>query len=250
MSAPLELARRREVSTLFRDSLATYWSHFWTFVALAAAIVVPVELVVQGIGQGQLTATYDAELTVAETVISALVTYLVITPLITAICIHALLQLADGGKPAAGRALVAGFEAFTPVFFAVVLAALGIAIGLLALVVPGIYLFVRWYFVPQAVVLAGDRGPDALRRSSAGTQGFWWRTFGLIVLAQVAMLVPTLLLASPFTAIADSTDQAVWALVGTIVTEIVTAPFIAIYATLLWFDLGARRSEPAAPPTP
>lgn len=242
MSSPLELARRRDVSTLFRDALATYWAHLWTFMALAAAIVVPVEIVVQGIGQEQLTAAYDAELTVAETVISAVVTYLVITPLIAAICIYALLQASDGGKPAARQALVSGFEAFTPLFFAVALAAIGIAIGLLALVVPGLYVFVRWFFVPQAIVLAGDRGPAALQRSAAATQGFWWRTFGLVVLAQIATLLPTLLLLAPFTAIAENTDRAVWALVGTIATEIVTAPFIAIFATLLWFDLEARRA--------
>jgi hypothetical protein len=237
----LQLSRQRDVTALFRDALVIYGSHLWTFLALAAVIVIPVELVVQGIGMEQLTAGYDAKLTVSETVIGGLVTFLVITPLITAICIHALRHLAEGGRPVAREALVAGFEAFTPLFFAVALAAAGIALGLVILVVPGIYVFVRWFFVPQTVVLEGDRGPAALARSSAATQGFWWRTFGLIVLAQVITLVPTLLIGAPFTSIADSTDRAVWNLVGTIVTEMVTAPFVAIFATLLWFDLCARR---------
>ena len=241
----LQLSRQRDVTALFRDSLVTYWSHLGTFLALAATIVVPVELVVRGIGQEQFTAGFDAKLTVAETAIGGLVTFLVITPLITAICIHALRNVADGGKPAAREALMSGFEAFTPLFLALALAAAGIALGLLALVVPGVYLFVRWFFVPQAVVLEGDRGPAALTRSAALTQGFWWRTLGLIVLAQLAMLIPTLVLGAPFTSIAESSDRAVWALAGTVVTEIVTAPFIAIYATLLWFDLRARRAEVA-----
>lgn len=240
----LQLSRRRDVTTLFRDALVTYWSHLWTFLAVAAVIVIPVELVVQGVGMEQLTSGYDAKLTVSETVIGALVTFLVITPLITAICIHVLRHVAEGGKPAAREAFVAGFEAFTPLFFAVAIAAAGIALGLVALVVPGIYLFVRWFFVPQAVVLEGARGPDALARSSAATQGFWWRTFGLVVLAQLATLIPTFILGAPFTSFADSTDRAVWELVGTIVTEIVTAPFVAIFATLLWFDLGARAEAP------
>lgn len=242
MSVQLELARRRDVTSLFRDALATYWSHFGVFVALAAAIVIPVELVVQGIGQEQLTAAYDPDIAPAETIITALVTYLVITPLITAICIFALLRMADGEKPAARQSLVSGFEAFTPLFFAVAIAAIGIAVGLLALIVPGIYLFVRWFFVPQAVVLEGDRGTAALTRSAAMTQGFWWRTLGLVLLAQIVALLPTLVLASPFASLAESTDRAVWALVGSMVTEIVTAPFIAIFSTLLWFDLGSRRS--------
>lgn len=243
----LQLSRRRDVTTLFRDALVTYWSHLWTFLALAAVVVIPVKLVVQGIGMEQLTSGYDSKLTVSETVIGGLVTFLVITPLITAICIHALRHLADGGKPVAREAFVAGFEAFTPLFLALALAAVGIALGLIALVLPGIYLFVRWFFVPQAVVLEGARGTDALARSSAATQGFWWRTLGLVILSQVATLIPTLVLGAPFTAIAESSDRAAWSLIGTIVTEIVTAPFVAIFATLLWFDLGARAETRPGP---
>ena len=64
------------------------------------------------------------------------------------------------------------------------LAALGILLGLL-LIVPGIYLFVRWYFVPQAVVLEGAHGAGALRASGRLVEGAWWRTLGLIVLVNL-----------------------------------------------------------------
>ena len=103
------------------------------------------------------------------------------SPPITAICIHALRSIASGDRPRASQAFLSGFEAFTPLFFAVVLAALGIAAGFALLVVPGIYLFVRWFFVPQAVVIENARGWQALVRSSGVVQGFWWRTFGLVI---------------------------------------------------------------------
>jgi hypothetical protein len=238
----LQLTQQREPGALLRDTFAVYWAHFWTFLALGAAIVVPVELIVQGIGQEQLTAAYDASLTLAEQLIPMLVGFLVIVPLITAICIYALQHIAAGGSPGARSALVSGFEAFTPIFFAVLLAAAGIALGLLALIVPGIYLFVRWYFVPQAVVLEGDRGVAALQRSSRLTQGFWWRTFGLVALVNVITILPALLLTAPFAAIAESSDRAIWALIGSMATESVTAPFVALYSTLLWYDLRARRA--------
>jgi hypothetical protein len=236
----LHLAHPRDISALFRDSLAIYRAHFWTFLALAAAIVVPVELIVQGIGMEQLTAGYDSTPTLAEMVVPTLVSFLVATPLITAVCIYALRHIAEGGRPGAGEALVSGFEAFAPLFVAVALAALGIALGLL-LIVPGIYLFVRWYFVPQTVVLDGARDVTALRRSSELTQGFWWRTLGLIVLVNLAAIVPGLLLIAPFGAIAESTDRALWSLIGSMLTETLTAPFVALLSTLLYFDLRARR---------
>ena len=112
----------------------------------------------------------------------------------------------------------------------------------LALIVPGVYLAVRWYFVPQAVVIEGARGPQALARSGLAVTGFWWRVFGLVLLANVAVAIPGFILLTPFTAIAESTDRAVWSLVGSAVTTSVTTPFVALYSTLLYYDLLARRA--------
>jgi hypothetical protein len=241
----LELRRPRDVGGLFRDSLAIYFRHLWLFLALSAAVVVPVHLAVQGIGLEMLTSSYDESLDVADLLVPSVVEFLVVIPIITAIGIYALDAIARGERPRPGPVLVAGFEAFTPLFAAVVLAALGIAIGLLALIVPGVFLAVRWFFVPQAVVIEGARGPDALRRSGAIVHGFWWRTFGLLLLANVAIGIPGLLLQSPFTGIAENTDRAVWELVGSIVTTSVTAPFIALFGTFLYYDLLARRTHSA-----
>ena len=126
-SSRLHLAHPRDLTALFRDSLAVYWTHFWTFLAIGAAIVVPVELIVGGIGQEQLTAGYDSTTSVQETIVPTLVSFLVVAPLISAICIYALLNVAEGGQPKAREALIAGFEMFTPLFFAVALATAGTA---------------------------------------------------------------------------------------------------------------------------
>ena len=238
----IELQRARDISALFGDSLRVYGGHFGVFIALSAAVVVPAAVVVQGIGLEQLTASYDDTPTLAQAAVPTVVGFLVVTPLVTAICIHALRSVAAGERIGAREALVAGFEAFTPLFFAVVLAALGIALGFLALIIPGIYLAVRWFFVPQAVVIDGERGPGALTRSSAVVQGFWWSTLGLVIVVNLAVAIPALIVSAPFTAIADSTDRAIWSLAGTIVAECVTAPFAALFSTFLYYDLQARRS--------
>jgi hypothetical protein len=236
----IELARPRDITALFGESLGVFFRHAPVFFVLSAAVVVPVELAVEGIGMEQLTAAYDDDPALATAVVPTLVSFLVVSPLITAICIHALHAVAEGRKPRAGESFVSGFEEFTPIFFAVLIAAVGIGLGLL-LVIPGIYLWVRWFFVPQAVVVEGARGPHALGRSSAVVRGFWWRTFGLIVMVTLAASLVGILLATPFTAIAASTDRAVWSLVGTICAECVTAPFVALFSTLLYYDLRARR---------
>jgi hypothetical protein len=238
----LRLRQPRDVATLFRDTLAVFGRHAWLFILLSAAVVVPAELIVEGVGLEMLTSSYDDSPSIPEALVPTIVEFLVVTPIIAAICIYALHQIADGDRPSAGQVLIAGFEAFTPLFAAVVLAAAGIALGFVALIVPGVYLAVRWYFVPQAVVIEGARGPLALSRSSLLVTGSWWRTFGLVLLAQLAIAIPSFLLLAPFNAIAANTDRAVWVLVGSAVTTSVTTPFVALYSILLYYDLRARKA--------
>jgi hypothetical protein len=240
----LQLRQPRDVGGLFGDALRVFAGHAWLFILVSAAVVVPVEIAVEGIGLEMLTGAYDESPPLVQSIAPTVVGFLVITPIITAICIYALQSIAGGERPSAGQVMVAGFEAFTPLFGAVVLAALGIALGFAALIVPGVYLAIRWYFVPQTVVIEGARGPAALSRSSEIVQGFWWRTLGLVVLANVAVAIPGVLLLAPFSAIAASTDEAVWALIGTILATSVTTPFVALYSTLLYYDLLARRTSP------
>jgi hypothetical protein len=238
----IRLEQPRDVRALLRDSFTVYLRHFGTFLALGALVVVPSQVIVGGIGLEQLSADYDdTSPTWAETSIAAAVAYLVVAPLITAICVHALRSVAGGGSPGAREAIVKGFESFAPIFFAVLLAAAGIAIGLFLLIVPGVYLFVRWYFVPQAVVLEGARNAAALRASSRLVAGAWWRTFGLVVLVNVLVALVIVVLGAPFTLLADTTDRALWALSGQIVATSVTQPFIALFSTFLYYDLRERK---------
>jgi hypothetical protein len=237
----IPLEQPRDVRALLRDSFTVYLRHFGTFLALGALVVVPSQVIVGGIGLEQLTADYDdTSPSWAETSIAAAVAYLVVAPLITAICVHALRSVAGGGAPGAREAIVKGFEAFAPIFFAVLLAAAGIALGLL-LIVPGIYLFVRWYFVPQAVVLEGARNAAALRASSRLVAGAWWRTFGLVLVVNLLVALAIFVLGAPFTVLADTTDRALWALSGNILATSVTQPFIALFSTFLYYDLRERK---------
>jgi hypothetical protein len=241
----LDLERTRDIPTLFRDALAVYGRNLPAFLGISAAIVVPVQLIVSGVGLEQLASSYDRTPPPVEAIVPTAVSFLIIAPLVTAACIHALRAVAEAGSPRAGTALVEGLEAFRPLFFAILLEAGGIAVGLAALVLPGIYLTIRWFFVPQAVVLDGRRGTKALGGSGEVVEGFWWRTFGIVILANLAASLPGFFLAAPFAALAEQAGREVYALVGSMAAEIVTAPFVALLSTLLYYDLRARRRAPA-----
>lgn len=244
-SPGLDLGRPRDVGQLFRDALLLYARHFGLFLLIAAAVVAPVQLVVSGIGLEELTSAYRDDNSLARSGIPTAVSFLVTTPLITAAIIAALGALAKGERPQAGRSLQAALDVFAPLFAAVLLAAAGIALGLLAFVLPGIYVAVRWYFVTQTVAVEGARGRAALVASWDIVQDAFWRTLAILLLANLAATVPGILILTPLTAAAEALDREAVLLVGEIVAESLTTPFVALVTTLLYYDLRTRKAAVA-----
>lgn len=240
----LDLAKPRGIGDLLGDALGIYFRNFPTIFAIALAVVIPVQLIVAGIGLEELTSGYRETDSTAELLIPTVVSYLVVAPLMIAATIHVLQRLAEGERPHAGRSIQAGLDVFAPAFLAVLLAGLGIALGLVLLILPGIYVAVRWYFVAQAVVIDNARSTEALRASWRLTNGFWLRTFGVILLANIVAFLPASLLVLPLQALAESADRQAISLAGMILTEALTAPFVALVSTLLFFDVRTRRSAP------
>jgi hypothetical protein len=244
----LDLARRRSAGELLRESLELIVRDLRAFAGIALAVVVPVELVFSGVGLGQLWGEYEREPEPAGGALRFAVAYLVSAPLLAAMTIHAVLEAAEGRPPSARRSIARGLDAFAPLFLAILLAAIGIAAGLMLLVAPGVFLAVRWYFVPQTATVELQRGADALRRSWQLVEGSWWRVFGIALLASVASGVPALLASAPLTRLAAETGDAAWQLAGTILAQTISGPFVAVASTLLYFDLLARRARGAPPP--
>ena len=122
----LDLGRPRDIGELLRDALRILAAHPARFLALSAAFVVPVQLIVSGVGLEYLTAPYRAGSSTVELVISAAVSFLLIAPLVTAATVHALQSMAQGQPPSPGASIVTALEAFTPLLLAILLSAAGI----------------------------------------------------------------------------------------------------------------------------
>ena len=123
------------------------------------------------------------------------------------------------------------------------IAAVGIALGLLLFVIPGVWLAVSVSMVPQVVALE-DRGiVGSLRRSIIVARGRWWGTLGyLLLVGLVGSLAGWLLqsVAVPLVAVGDvSTGLALVFVAGLIFQGLVVAG-IAVMITMWYLELSTR----------
>ena len=244
---PVNYGRREDITSLYRDSLRVWIRYLPTWLAVGAAVAVPVNLIVSGIGLSRLSGPYTA-LSPGALAVSLVASYVVATPLVTAMTVTGLLEARGGRPPGAVAAIRAGVDAY-PRLVLPVLAVAGLCLfGLSMLIVGFFWIAVRLYFVPQAVVIDGHTGVrGALRSSDETVRGSWWRVFAVAAITAVVTLLPVLLVGRPFEALAESLDLEAVSLLGAIVVETLVGPWVAIVATLLYLDLRERRGGGAEP---
>jgi hypothetical protein len=79
----------------------------------------------------------------------------------------------------------------TPIVGTYLLLYLLVILGLIALVIPGIYLMNCWSLTGPVMIVEHRFGMTALRRSRQLVTGVWWRTFGIFIVAGLITGVPT-----------------------------------------------------------
>ncbi|HZC13433.1 MAG TPA: hypothetical protein VE270_05360 [Thermoleophilaceae bacterium] len=125
------------------------------------------------------------------------------------------------------------------------LAAIGITVGLLLLIVPGLVLATWWAVVVPAIVLEGRGVLEAFGRSRELVRGNGWNVFGLIVLTFLVLLgagiVVGLLLALALSPLPEWLEQ----YVSDVVANTLFAPFVALAFTLAYYRLREAREAPA-----
>jgi hypothetical protein len=238
----LDLDRPRDVGAILADGLRVYFANLATFLAIGAAISVPAELIVPGLIGGRLFATYDsaAPFSAGGAGPTNLVFGLYVTPAIWIACLGVLSAVAERRRVSAAECLRSGAGLVGSAFGPILVAGLGALGGLLLLIVPGVYLFVRWYFVVQALAVDRARGLDTLRRSAALVDGRWWRVFGSVILLTLACLPPVLVFV-PFGELAGGlSGYEAATLVGDALGDTFFLPLSGVMIGLLYFDLRAR----------
>lgn len=127
-----------------------------------------------------------------------------------------------------------------------ILFGIGVGIGLVLLIVPGLILLTLWSVGAPAIVAEGAGPIAAFGRSWRLVRGDAWSVFGTLVVVLLIVIAIGVVLGVIATPIGDGAT-----VVATIISNVITAPIFALAVSVMFFDLGGgERAEESAAPAP
>jgi hypothetical protein len=175
----------------------------------------------------------------------AVLVSLIVAILYQGVVVNLVRGLKAGGEVATVGELVSQTLPFLgPLFAVALLAGLGVGIGLVVLIVPGLFLLTIWAVLAPAVVIEHRGVFGSFRRSRELVEGSNWQVFGVVISALAIALVVGLILTSIGASIAEG--PIVRAVLSAVASTI-TAPIEGLAASVLYYRL-LELHELAVPP--
>lgn len=173
--------------------------------------------------------------------------YMALSSILQAALVRATIQDLNGQQPTFADALSRGIAVLLPIVGLSIIMWLGISIGMMLLIIPGIYLVVRWSAAVPALVHEKLGILDSLKRSSQLTDGNRWRILGLLIVVIIAVFVLQMVLGLVAMAIVPLLGAvlgtAVTSAVSAIVSVLVSIALAVSYVELRFVKEGADVSE-------
>ena len=172
--------------TILGRSFNVVLKNLGVFLAISVLLNIPPLLV-------QLFVTQDMSPRAASTINS--IVGMLFGGLVTGALLHGVVQSLGGGKAQLGPSMRAAMGRFGPIFLVSLLYGLGVGLGLMLLIVPGVLLACIWY-VAVPVTLIEKRGVMAsFSRSGDLTKGYRMALFvTLLVFFGVALVISMVVL--------------------------------------------------------
>jgi hypothetical protein len=208
-----------------------HWRHLLTF-SFAVYVTVAV-----------IGALLTAALTWLGAILAAFVSLVAVFWLQAAL-VKAVDDVRDGRADLSlGETFAAARAHLGAVVVAGILASIGIVLGLILLIVPGLVLMTWWAVIVPTIVLENRSAGESFTRSRELVRGYGWGVFGVIVLVLLLFIGFQIVLGLVLTPLADWLQS----FVSQIVSGTLTSPFIAVVLTLLYFRLRGAKEPPATP---
>jgi hypothetical protein len=134
-----------------------------------------------------------------------------------------------------------------------ILYSIGVGIGLILVIVPGLILLTLWSVGAPAIVVERIGPIDAFGRSWRLVRGDAWSVFATLLVVLLIVIAIGVVLGVIATPIGNGAT-----VVASIISSVITAPIFALAVSVIFFDLGGGRTagapaattEPPPPPAP
>jgi hypothetical protein len=232
-------ANRIEVGRVIGESFDLYKRHAGAL--LGTAVVV---FVISGVIEGILRDEGGIVLSLIATVVN-----MVAVAIYTGFVVKVVQDVrADGRRDLSVGELISSAGPAIPALIGNgILRGIGIAIGFVLLIVPGLILLTIWSVTSPAIVAERQGVMAAFGRSHELVRGQAWTVFGCIVVAFLIVIAVSIVLASVGAAIGGIAG----AIIGAVLAGVLSAPVAALVSSILFFDLGGGAAPaPAAPVVP
>jgi hypothetical protein len=123
-----------------------------------------------------------------------------------------------------------------------ILAGIGITIGFILLIIPGLFLLTIWSMLIPVIVLERRSAGEAFSRSREVVRGHGWSVLGLVVVTFLLVAIASAVIRALFTPLPDFLEA--W--LGGLVAHSLTIPFAAAALTTAYFALTRPISRSSA----
>jgi hypothetical protein len=254
-TGPAPQLREMRIGEMLDAAVRLYREHWKVLLGIAAFVLVPYFFIQEALvaavtrdvttNLGGLSVQTQEGATAAAVVsiVFGLGYFLFIQPFLTAAMARATADLYVGG-----RADIVGTYRFAlphthSILWVSLLTFLAVAGGFILLIIPGIIFYVRFLFGPTVVVVEGTKGTQAMRRSWRLVKGHTGKVLGTVFLAGLLAAIIGGILSVPFVIAGNLMGTGGWILraIGSSLSAVITRPFAAIIAVLLYFDMRIRK---------
>jgi hypothetical protein len=132
-----------------------------------------------------------------------------------------------------------------PVAGASILAGIAITIGLLLIIVPGLFLITIWAVIVPVIIIERSGALASFGRSRDLVRGHGWHVFGTLVLVYIIMLVVNIVLGLIFSALPHVLGDGL----SSVISGTLISPFLALVVTLVYYRLVGISTTAASGPS-
>ncbi len=129
------------------------------------------------------------------------------------------------------------------VIIASILAGIGIAIGFVLIIVPGLILLTFWSLIVPSIVIGGEGVFGSFSKSWRTVRGYAWHVFGTYVLVFLILIVFDIVIGLILIFLPVVARNAI----SSIVSGTLVAPFLALVVTLVYYRLTAAHEAKGGP---